>query len=245
MRKDLYKEHFEIESKHWWHWGKKKVVFGLISKYIKQNKITSLDVGCGVGVMVDQLSKLGSSYGIDSSPDAIKFAKLRGVKNVRESFAEKIDYKSETFDLVTALDVLEHTSNDKLVIKEIKRVLIRNGVLIITVPAYELLWSYWDEMLRHKRRYEKNELEKLLKSNGFKIIKLSYSNFFIFMPVIIFRMLKKMFSGSIDSTKSDFLETPRFLNPFFKLIYAFEGFWIRNFYFPFGLSIICVAKRKA
>jgi len=243
MRTDLYQEHAQIEKNHWWHRGKKKTVFGLINKYLGENYTKSLDVGCGVGVTVEKLSEIGEAYGIDNSPEAIRLCKKRGIKNVELSLVEKMDHKSGYFDLVTALDIIEHTKSDKLAIKEIKRVLKREGLLIVTVPAYKFLWSYWDEILHHKRRYKKNELKKLLEKNGFEILKLSYANFFIFFPVIIFRLIKKIAIKDQKIVRSDFLETPAFLNPLFKLIYLLENIWIKQFSFPFGLSIICVAKK--
>ena len=151
-------------------------------------------------------------------------------------------YKEETFDLVTAFDLLEHSKNDQVVIQEIKRVMTKESYALFTVPAYNFLWSKHDELSHHFRRYTARSLKKKLKKESLRTIKLSYFNTFLFLPILLTRFIKKHF-GLLEKT-TDFKITPAFLNKFLESIFAFERHFLKRGNFPFGVSIICIVKKN-
>ncbi|MEW6104452.1 MAG: class I SAM-dependent methyltransferase [bacterium] len=239
-----------MEDNYWWHVGKRGIVRSLIIKLLSRKKVLDLkedlkilDVGCGAGRWLEELEKItkGESWGIDKEPEAINFCKERGLKNLKIVSAEKIPFPDCYFDLITCLDLLEHIDNDKEALAEICRVLKPCGFLIISVPAYKRLFSYWDEMLHHKRRYEIEEIKNLLEKNTFRIFKLTYSNFFIFLPSIFVRLLKSKQKKTREI--SDFMPVPSFANKFLIFLYKIEAFLLTKTNLPFGLSILAIVQK--
>lgn len=241
MKKYLYEDLFLLEDKHWWHISKRRIVHKLIEKYNTKENPKILDIGCGTGKNMEDLQNLGSIYGLDSSPEALRFCKKRGLNNLILGSAEKTKLKNNFFDIITILDVLEHT-DDKKTLKEVHRILRDDGLIIITVPAFSWLWSNWDIVLHHKRRYTKKNLTGVFKKEGLQIIKISYMYSFLVLPVLIIRALKSLFLKK--SYSSDFKLSSPFLNLIMNKITNIESFFIMLTSIPIGTSIIVVAKKN-
>lgn len=240
MKKYLYEDLFSLEDKHWWHISKRRIVHKLIENYNSYKNPKILDIGCGTGKNMRELQNLGTVYGLDSSSEALRFCKKRGLNNLMLGSAEKTHLKSNSFDIITLLDVLEHT-DDKKTIKEVSRILSGNGLLIITVPAFNWLWSSWDVVLHHQRRYTIKSLSLVLEKNNLEIMKISYMYSYLIIPTLIIRTIKSFFFRK--SYPSDFkLSSPLFHQIMTRLT-AFEAFFIMLMSVPIGTSIIAVAKK--
>lgn len=240
MEQFLYEDLYKQEDKHWWHLSKRAVVVELVKKYLRVKNPKILDLGCGAGKNVEELSQFGEVWGVDVSEEAVKFCKKRGIKNVKVGSAYKTGFAKGEFNLVTLLDVLEHTDEGKT-LTEVGRILNHDGLLIINVPAFSWLWSKWDEVLHHKRRYTKERLEKVLKRHGFKVEKISYMFSFLVVPALVLRFIKS--SLSKDNYSSDFNYSNDFIN---KLMFRIAGLERKLMMFvsiPVGTSLICVARK--
>lgn len=248
MRADLYKDLYQKENYYWWHVGKRRLITSLIKNYImnkdlKRKKLKILDVGCGSGKLMEDLKDFGRVSGVDSSKKALTFCKQRGLRNIyRADISDKLPFSEETFDLALLIDVLEHTKDDGKVLRNLKRVLKKNGFLILTIPAYQALFSYWDKMLGHKRRYNKNDLSRKIKKNGYQVLKMSYFNSFVLVPAVFFRLFKSRLSKSKFS--SDFVNLPLFLNSLLLYFSDLERKILKFLNIPFGLSIVILAKNE-
>lgn len=241
MQDYLYQDLYDLEEKHWWHIAKRKIVLVLIKNMHKGKGTKILDVGCGAGKNVEEFSKIGNAYGIDNSSQALGFCKeKRHLKNIFRAEAEKTPFAKNSFDIVTLLDVLEHTDDEKT-IKEMGRILKKDGAVIITVPAYGWMWSRWDEVLFHKRRYTAGGLKMVLEKNGFKVLKISYFYSFLVLPVFVTRFFKSKLSADYES---DFKLSSALLNKILLFISDLERFLVLNLKVPFGLSIVAVAKKS-
>lgn len=240
MQKYLYNDLYTLEDKHWWHTAKRKLVSHFLRTFLFNSNGKILDVGCGTGKNLETFSKFGTTWGIDTSREAISFCKKRGLKNVLMGNIEKIPFQNELFDAVTALDVLEHVDDSKALI-EINRVLKKGGILIATVPAFNWLWSRWDEVLHHKRRYSGDILENILKKNKFSVVKISYMYSFLLLPVLIMRMVKNIVYK--DYYPSDFKLSNEFINNLVGSITDIEKIFIINAKIPFGTSLILIAQK--
>ncbi len=266
MRNDLYQESFEQETYYWWHIAKQKLVSAFLKKYLKEKRIRVLDIGCGTGGMLNSLKTLAFVCGVDKSETALKFAKKRGLKNlIKHDFAKnRLPIKDSSYHAVLALDVLEHLKNPDFVLEEISRILKPGGILIVIVPAYKFLWSYWDEVLGHYTRYSKKEIASLLEKEGYYSMYSSYFHSTIlplatlarFIKQKIYNFSKKIneaptdlrpgFSAKGDKNEihSDFRPLPNWLNNFLNLISSFERLLLSRGTLPFGLSIITISKKN-
>lgn len=239
MQKYLYEDLYLQEEIHWWHRSKRELVCQILKGNISK-KSNILDIGCGTGKNIESFSRFGKIWGVDSSIDAIKFCKKRGLKNVKKGSIEKIPFRSKSLDAVTALDVLEHVEDSKA-LKEIHRVLKDYGVLIITVPAFPHLWSRWDEVLHHKRRYTRNSLQRVLNQNGFEVSKISYLYSFLYIPAFLIRKIKELFYKK--HYPSDFKLSSNIINLSLYNLSSLERFFAVKINIPFGTSLIAVAKK--
>ena len=242
MNREMYRIFFKIQQKHWWFVTKKKIVLDTIDKFSTKNKNRKiLDIGCGSGLMLNSLQQIGQTYGMDMSDEAINFSKeIFDGKVERGSLPNQIPYENNFFDLITALDVIEHVDQDIESLQEMRARLVEGGKAIITVPAYMFLWSAFDEMNEHKRRYTLPELKSKLLQAGFTIEKISYFNTLLFPIVYIVRMLnnalKRNGASDIDMPKKE-------LNYVLTQIFGIEKYLLRFMSLPFGVSILAVVKK--
>jgi SAM-dependent methyltransferase len=236
----FYEQFSNIQDKHWWFSSKRRIVSDLLSiKGFRNQEI--LDVGCGAGLMLQELVKFGHVRGMDGSEEAIRFSSKVFQGEIKlGSLPDLIPFPSEQFTLVTALDVIEHVDDDVAALIAIKNVMKKDGSLLITVPAYQFLWSKHDDLNEHKRRYTKNELEQKLKLAGFNLEKISYYNTLLFPLIASIRMINKFLRLNEGSD----VEMPgKFINFVLKNIFLLEKYWLRHFVFPFGVSLIAIAKK--
>lgn len=241
MKKYLYEDLHRSEDSHWWHVSKRRAVFNLIKKYRSSKSLKILDVGCGSGRNLKEFQKLGIGHGLDLSPLAIDYCRQIGLKNLKLGRAERTTFKNNYFNIVTVLDVLEHT-DDKKTLKELKRILKIDGLIIATVPAFKFLWSRWDEVLHHKRRYTVKSVKDLFLANGFSIVKITYLYSFLVIPATITRKLKEKIYK--EHYPSDFELTNGLLNMIFKYLASLEFLISKFIPMPFGTTILIVARKE-
>lgn len=242
MRQDLYAELYHVENSHWWHQHKRTIVKQLISR-MKPGK--ALDIGCGTGKIIEELNQAGwQCVGVDKSALAQKEGLKRGLKISIADAGKKLPFPDKCFRLVLALDFLEHVKNDQKVVREIKRVLKPSGMIIASVPAYSTLYSYWDKMLGHFRRYSKSDLIQLMKANNLEINFISYYFSWLLLPAVIIRKIKELLK---IKTVSDF-QTNTNNKPviyLIKFLSRVELKLLKYIKLPFGLSLICAATPKS
>lgn len=242
MNIDMYRLFFQVQKKHWWFVTRKKIVLDSINRYLnKEVLINILDIGCGSGVMLTALEKLGHTFGLDMSDEAISFSKEIFNGKVEKGFLpNQIPYEENFFNLITALDVIEHIDQDVDSLKAICSLLVPEGKAIITVPAYMFLWSKFDEVNEHKRRYTLTELNEKLVLAGFTVEKISYYNTLLFPLIFIVRMLNNFLKrdGSSD------INMPNVgVNFVLEKIFSIETHLLRFINLPFGVSILAVVRK--
>ena len=242
MKKIAYQQMFDNELTHGWYLGTR----AHLVKILKQNcKINSriLDAGAGTGGTVKLLKKAGfkNVTGVEKSDIAIDFARKRNI-TFKKGDINKLPFKNDSFDVVICLDVLYHQGVEPAIaLKEFARVLKKEGLLYLQEPAYNLLKSRHDWAILTERRFTKNQIAKILNFTGFKILKLSYFNTVMFIPIAIKRLVDKF--SKTDDTSSDVGSLNSVLNKVIESSLKFESSLIRYINLPFGLSIICLAKR--
>lgn len=233
----------KIETQHPWFVAKRNFLSIILDKYkLAPGSIRVLDVGCGTGAVMQFLKERGwEVYGVDPNSEALGYCADKGL-TVKSGTAEKIDFPTGSFDIVLALDVLEHTDDDGLSVNEIKRILKPRGIFICTVPAHQFLWSYHDEYLHHQRRYSKQQLLTLLTQAGMKVKLMSYIHAGIFLPVALARWIKGVLP--VKSATSDVKDINKVLTAILNFMYNLEILFFKIFNrLPFGVSLLAVTVK--
>ena len=241
MEVEVYKRWDEENQKHWWFEGRKKIIYSILKNNIRKNDLKILDFGCGVGVNTKMLTEFGDVTCFDPSPEAIKFLKRKFNNDKKVLVEDSLDNCSEKFDLIIAADVVEHIENDNEEIIKLHKLLKSDGLFFATVPAYQFLFSIKDIKLHHKRRYNLFNFKKLI-SPFFNKIKISYYNFFLFLPIslaiIYYKFLRKDFIDKVEKKPN------KIINFLFYKIFSYESFLLNKVNFPFGISIIFLGKKR-
>ena len=200
-----------------------------------------LDAGCGTGALLQELQQYGECYGIDSAQQAVDFCRERSVAHVRLGDVSNIPFADNSFDVVLALDVLEHLENDVRAIQETKRVLKPGGIAIFFVPALMFLWGMVDEESNHYRRYTRRELNEKIREGGLEIKRSSYFNTFLFPLAATFRFVSR-FLPPRKRMDNDYVGP--FFNKIFYLVFYLESLFLQRMDFPFGVSVLSVCKKQ-
>ncbi len=241
MEPEVYLRHIENEETHWWFKSRRKIICSIIERNLLsgEKKLNILDYGAGSGTNVEMLSTFGDVYVYEKDEKTSKFLieKFKNNKNIK--IVNQLDYK-DFFDLIIAADVIEHIEDDNAILKYFSNLLNENGKILLTVPAYNFLYSSKDRILHHHRRYNKKRLKSLVEKY-FEIIKLTYYNFFLFAPLALSILFLKLFK--INFINSVETKPNRIINEFLFMIFNMEKYLLRIFNFPFGLSLILIARK--
>lgn len=238
-----YKDMFLSEERMWWYSSLRNLILSYTKKNVRLGgKI--LDAGCGAGKSIEFLSQHKFKLsGIDISDEALFYCRKRGIKSIKKASITKIPYSNKTFDGVMCIDVLGSlTAKDaKIAISELRRVLKENGVLIIQCAALESLRSQHDVVTGIKKRYTKQELKNLFRSDNWKIMKSSYRVFFLFPLVAGVKLIKKILGS--NNSKTDQYTPPNFINSILAFIQNLENFLFKFIDLPIGTSVFMVVRK--
>jgi len=237
-----YSAMFELEDVYWWYVGRRRLVEEIVKKeHSKRGRpLRILDVGCGTGATLSVLSKFGNAQGVDVSEEAVRFCAERNIAAELHP-VEHLPSQDGAFDVIAALDVLEHTDDDIVALRELRRVCDEGALLLITVPAYGFLWSEHDEALQHRRRYTAHELRNKLTTAGFVVERTTYFITLLFAPILLFRIYQGLTKKSVEP-RTSIKELPKWINRCLEWILVFEQFVIRYINLPFGVSIVGMAR---
>lgn len=243
MQQHTYSIMYEVEGKHWWFAGRRRIIAEFVAgvcRDIGKLRPRILDVGCGTGANLQMLSQFGAAEGVDVSTEALDFCRARGLAKVKQGAAESLPFEDASFDLVTGLDVVEHLDDDIAGLSEMRRVLRPDGRAVLFVPAFMFLWGVQDDVSNHRRRYTLPELKQRLGDAGLTVERASYANITFFVPILAGRLLMRL-TGLRPASENNI--TIGALNGLLGRILGAESWWLRRVNFPFGVSIICVAKK--
>lgn len=248
MNKNEYSIMNDFEKDYWWHQGKKYLVNSLVQRYVgtlaDRKDLRILEIGCGTGEITESLGKFGQVVGLDMSEEAIHFCKIRGLNNVMVADINDMDIEAlGKFDVVLALDVLEHIQDDIETINRVRSLLNDDGFFVVNVPAYKFLWSGHDEALQHKRRYSAHELKRKLTDNGFDIMQFSYFVFTAFPMIASVKFLGSVFGRSAYPTTS-YIKVHPVINKLMTKVLETEARLLNYVKLPFGTTITLVAKKQ-
>lgn len=245
MEKDEYATIYKLEKNYWWYKALHELVESYINKIPNKKKLYILDAGCGTGRMLEILNKYGVAEGVDCSKEAVEFCKKRGLKNI-EIGDLNVWSPNKSYDLIICLDVIYHAGivDDVKVLKKFHEILNADGMLILNLPAFNILKRCHDQHVWGKRRYMKTLTVQMLNNIGFNISKATYRLPHLFFIILIKKVIEKI-SGS-SKVKSDLFQLPSWLNKLFLRINRIENkLIISGINMPFGSSLFLVACKKS
>jgi SAM-dependent methyltransferase len=230
-----------IEDRHWWFRGRRAVIRALLSRDDLPRDARILDAGCGTGRNLEEYARLGQAEGVEPSAMAVDFCRRRGLTSVRQGTLESLPYEDGTFDLIVTSDVLEHVRDDGLGLTEMHRVAKPDARLVLTVPAYQWLWSRHDDSHHHFRRYTKRRLAEVAAANGWTPILATYFNSLLLAPIACVRLFQRIRPPEDETT--DYERTPGMLNRVLELPMRLEAALVaRGVRLPAGVSVGMVCR---
>jgi SAM-dependent methyltransferase len=249
------------EDRHWWYRGRRRIVCEELRQLPSGPAVRVLDAGCGSGRLLEELRGYGRVTGLDLNPESVEIARSRGHEDVVQGPVEELPWPDETFDLVISLDMVEHTADDRVTLRELRRVTKPGGFFLMTVPALRVLWSSHDVFNNHHRRYDRKTTRTLAADTGWTIERMTYFNSLLLPPAAAVRWVRRLRHRDVvragvngrDVTNesqhgnhsSDVELTPPWMSPVLELPMKLEARWLDHGRrtLPAGLSLLAVLRR--
>ncbi len=240
MERIVYEQMAELDQQHWWYVARRTVLAALIRRTVRPPRDAAiLEVGCGTGHNLLTLGQFGTVDALELDPEARKLAEKRlGNPIYASPLPAMTGVPERHYDLVAALDVIEHLADDRAALESIARRLKPGGKLLMTVPAHQWMWSAHDVANHHQRRYTRGGLRQLFEGSSLRLEKSGYFNSLLFPLAVAERMVSKL--RGKDS--GDISLPAAWLNPSLEKGFALERYAIGRFPLPPGLSLFAVAS---
>jgi SAM-dependent methyltransferase len=240
MERVIYEQMAELDEVHWWYVARRKVLRSLIERRVPlPANARILEVGCGTGHNLEMLQQFGKVDAVELDAGARAIAEKRlGRKVASARLPELRGIERGAYDLVAALDVVEHIQDDEATVAALASCLRPGGKLLVTVPAHQWMWSKHDELNHHKRRYSKRGLRRLIERSPLRVESIGYFNSVLFPLAVAARLVSKATgkSGGEESLP------PKPVNYLFERAFAAERRLVGAVPLPPGLSLFAVAS---
>ncbi|WGK70338.1 class I SAM-dependent methyltransferase [Candidatus Haliotispira prima] len=211
------------EDSHWWFSARRKIIQKILDRYFQDDNGNSvLEVGCGSGGNLRILSQYGNISALEYDDESRNLANNRKICTVKKGkLPQNIPFDTN-FDLICALDVIEHIDDDLATVRALSSKLNPNGKLLITVPAYMFLWSGHDVANHHKRRYTQRELRNIASKSGLRIIYSTYFNTILFPVVAAIRWINNILGLNSNKSEGDVRMPSSLTNKLLEAVFSLE-----------------------
>jgi len=248
----FFDELARVEDRHFWFRARNRLIFELArrmsSSFATCNRI--LEVGCGTGNVLRVLEKACPQclvVGVELWADGLTHARSRSCAALVQADIRNLPF-GKRFGLVGLFDVLEHIPDDGETLAALWKCLAPGGWLLLTVPAHQSLWSYFDEAAHHCRRYSPRDLRNKVEKANFQVEFLSPFMACIFPLVWIYRKARRHRPDAgrdiaAEETRDEFRIVP-LVNPILTALLTLEARWVgRGGRLPIGTSLVVVARK--
>jgi len=242
MDRDYELQTHQAEDRHWWYRGRRTVIDGLLTRLNLPSHARILDAGCGSGRNMVELARYGTVTGIELSDTSVELAKARNAGEVLAGSVLEMPFADDSFELAVSLDVVEHLEDDLAALRELRRTVAPGGALLVTVPAYQWLWSGHDEINHHHRRYTRRTLQRVAEQAGWRQVRTTYFNSLLLPAAIVLRVLERVNTKTTESSL-DLWVPPEPLNWMLERPLTLEAAMIkRGGRIPAGLSLLAIFR---
>jgi SAM-dependent methyltransferase len=233
LEADAYRQMADTEDRHWWFAARRRILRRSIRRLGLPSGARILEIGAGTGGNLAMLSGFGTVTAVEESAEARNFAlEKTGIAMLSGNLPGGLPRFPGKFDLVCLFDVLEHIEDDLASLAAIRALLNEGGRLVLTVPAYQWLWSRHDEILHHKRRYIRKTLLAVAARAGLKPVRVSHFNFLL-LPLLVAGRIFDRWRGEVSGHGTPALP----LNSALREIFSSEAGLLDFVNLPFGASI--------
>jgi SAM-dependent methyltransferase len=242
VRPTEYDAMFQLEDHYWWFEGSMRFVLSALGDIPVGDTGRVLDAGCGTGGLLQSLAHR-KAWGVEIANAGVRFCRQRGLDNILQASITELPFQRNSFDVVLSIDVLVHqwVPDDVGALREIYRVLVPGGFVLLQVAAYRALWSAHDVATLTRHRYTRGELAEKVKGAGFDMIRITYRNTLLSPLAILIKLLRR--ARATTTTRSDLVVLPRLVDRALFVVVAFENYLARWIRLPFGVSVFCVAQK--
>ena len=244
MSPEAYVEMARTEDVHWWFVARRTILTRLLRSMSLKKDARILEVGSGTGGNLDMLSQFGtvSALEMDDTARAMAKEKTGGQIDIRAGKCPgEIPFEDQKFDLICMFDVLEHIEQDVETLDALKGLLAPEGRMIITVPAYQWMWSAHDEFLHHHRRYSARDFKSKVNSVDLHILRLSHFNFLLFPIAFLVRMKDRLTKNDVPTGGSP---PPKLVNWLLTRVFKNEALLLSFMNLPAGLSLVSILRSE-
>ncbi len=242
MDRDYELQTHRAEDRHWWYRGRRTVLDGVLAALGLPGHARILDAGCGSGRNMIDLARYGEVTGVELSETSVDLARARATGEVVAGSVLDMPFPDDSFELAVSLDVIEHLEDDLAALRELRRTVTPGGALLLTVPAYQWLWSGHDEINHHHRRYTRRSLQRVAEQAGWRQVRTTYFNSLLLPVAIILRVLERVNTKTTESSL-DLWVPPEPLNWMLERPLTLEAALIKHGgRIPAGLSLLAVFR---
>ena len=200
MDRDYELQTHQAEDRHWWYRGRRTVIENVIAGMRLPARARILDAGCGSGRNMVELARHGPVTGVELSDTSAYLARAREAGEVISGSVLEMPFASDSFELSVCLDVIEHLDDDLAALRELRRVVAPGGSLLVTVPAYQWLWSGHDEVNHHRRRYTQRSLRAVAEKAGWRQVRSTHFNSLLLPVAVLLRVLDRFSRKTTESS---------------------------------------------
>lgn len=247
MNPSEYERLERIDRQHWFYSGKRAIVRHWLSRYVKLSPGDLLvDAGMGTGIWLEEMAARCRAVGVDDHAESLRLARPRATNatGLLQARVDRLPLAGGCARAVTALDVVEHLEDDRAAIREMLRILRPDGVLALTVPALEWLWSDWDKTLHHYRRYSRKALRRAIEEAGGKILHCRAFNFAALPAIALTRGLRRFLPARPEQQRLEDRLPPEWLNRLLYELLVRPACW-RTFDPVWGVSLLVLVQPAA
>jgi 2-polyprenyl-3-methyl-5-hydroxy-6-metoxy-1,4-benzoquinol methylase len=239
----LYEAHDRLEASHWWFEGRRRVIDAVLRRWLEPREgRTLLDVGCGTGGMFPLLQRFGRVEGAEYAAEARERARAKFPGVPVSPCALPAQLPAGAWDVVTAFDVVEHVAEAVESLAAMRARLAAGGQLVLTVPAFQFLWSQHDQANHHLRRYTRGLLARQLEAAGLRLTYASYFNTLLFPVVAAVRAVHRLLPALEGPARADLAPSPPAVNWVLTGLFGAEAGVVSRVPLPYGVSLIAVAS---